>query len=210
MLFPKNNLPTASSPWGREVEDQIKTLKNIVEKNSINNFANSATDQTNIKNINAVLADQLELVTYSTELDLDSGNEATFTSSTGSFTADTSKLDININLNKARKLLINYSSYCIAQVEFLTATGANYYGFTATIFVDGIAVDYQTVAKYKYKNVVNDFIQDLGSINVTKLIPVSAGSHIISVRMDYYAITPSPASTLMATSGDNLIVSVVQ
>lgn len=39
MLFQKNNLPSDSQPWGRQVEDRIDALESLVASNEINNIA---------------------------------------------------------------------------------------------------------------------------------------------------------------------------
>jgi len=210
MPFPKNNLPSASMPWGREVEDQIEILKDAVSKNDINSFANTTTNQTNIKNINALLADQLELVTYSKEQVDYSQQYVDFTSTINNYNTKTSNLDITINLNKPRKLLITYSTSCYTQMDLQTTTGSTYYSFNATTLVDDIPIDYENIVIGKQVNTANDFITNQMPLSMTKLVSVSVGYHKISVTMRFYATIPSGSFLHMETNSDNLVVSVIQ
>lgn len=53
MLFQKNNLPSDSQPWGRQVEDRIDALESLVSSSNINNAARDkqlAASMDNISN----------------------------------------------------------------------------------------------------------------------------------------------------------------
>lgn len=210
MPLPNANLPTDSLPWAREVEKKLSQLENLVNINNINNTARDATSQTNITNLLDLMADRLELQTYSTELDPSKTQTVTFTSPFSSFVSNTAPLDISMILNKPRKLLINYSTYYNAQVTIPATTTTSSYGFEVTIFVDGVQVDYQSTLKLQQVNIANNLVQDFDSINVTKLVAVPAGAHKVTVSVTYRGTPPTGGSLLLSTSADNLIVTVLQ
>jgi hypothetical protein len=209
MPLPDSNLPTSSLPWAREVEKQLATVSNTVSINEINNSARDAASETNLNNLLGLMADQIELTTYSKELSFGANQSVSFTSGPGNFVSNTADLNININLNKARNLLINYSTYYIAQTDTINATSSSYV-FSTTLFVDGVQVDFQSNGSSQLINIAGNQLVDYGSINLVKLVPVLPGIHTVSVKVEYFGSPPTGGSVLMNTSGDNLIVTVVQ
>lgn len=211
MPLPDSNLPTGSLPWAREIEKQLAALNNATSINGVNNSARDATSQTSVNNLLELMADQVELVTYSTELDASQPQSVTFTSGiANTFTSNTAPLDINITLNKPRKLLINYSTFY--KIESITAASSlpTAYAFDVKIFVNNTLVDSQYVTYLKQVTALNDLIYDDNSINLTKLLAVPSGSYKISVTVEYVGTPASGGSMLMSTEGDNLIVTVLQ
>jgi len=213
MPFPKNNLPTGVLPWGREVEDQINTLNQIVKKNEINNSARDAISQTNITNLLKLMADQVELRTYAVEYGFAQGTKLSFIGSTGLPTPtyiDTSKLSIEINLNKPRNLLINFSSYYSAQTLFPGTSTKYSWDITVEIYVDDEKVDAQTTGRSNdFGAAISGFVSDVGSMNMVKIVSVPAGYHRIYVK-EAFSTSSSSGATDITTTGDSLIVTVIQ
>jgi hypothetical protein len=211
MPLPNNNLPSSSQQWAREIEKQLASLNQKSAANAANAIGADAASLANSGNLSSLLLDQVELRTYSTELDESKIQSVTFNSGINNiFDSDTRDLDIIISLNKPRKLLINYStSY---EVESLTAgsTLATSYGFDSRIFLNGTVIDHQPILKTKGVTTINDIIYDYDAISMTKLIAVPAGEHKISVTMRYSSTPASGGSMNMLTRGDNLIVTVLQ
>jgi len=209
MPLPDSNLPTSSQPWGREVEKRLEALGESVTLNEINNSARDAISQTNITNLLKLMADQVELVTYSTEIP---GTQViNFTSPLSELTRNMKQLDINILLNKPRRLLINYSTYYEIYIQTLANGDTTTYGFDFKVYVDGVEVDSQYVLKNNGKTFTNTLTYDNNSINAIKLVPVSAGAHVISVTMTVKGSPPSGGGTMdINIIGDNLIVTVIE
>lgn len=55
--FPKNNLPTDSLNWGREVEKSINNLEASFESAQVNNIARDTQLQNNYKRLDATVVD---------------------------------------------------------------------------------------------------------------------------------------------------------
>ena len=211
MPLPNNNLPSGSQQWAREVEKQLADLNQSAAISRTNIAGQDAANNSNIKNLSSLLLDKSELVTYSTELDSSQEQRVTFTSGVNNtFNSNTSALDINISLRRPRKLLINYSTFYRVESTTSTNTQATSYGFDSRIFVNGVLVDSQPMRKLKQVTTINDVIHDYDSIGMTKLISVPAGDYKISVTMQYSSTPASGGSMMLSTSGDNLIVTVLQ
>lgn len=215
MPFPKNNLPSASLPWGREVEDQIEILKDTVAKNNVNSSADTATNQTNIKNINAILADQLELKTYFTEINPNIVRSVSYTGSYLQTTFDTSDLKQYITISKNRTAVIGYSSQYLVQNAFTTNIDNYYWWIRVDILVDGQKVSSSYVQKSRnFSTGTNPYSyeSDSGNLVCNKRVILSAGSHEISVVIKSETQSGSnfsPANTI-TISGDDLSTSIIQ
>jgi hypothetical protein len=61
-VFPNNNLPTASQPWGREVTRQLSTLIQTVESSQINNTARDNQLNSSITSLNSTVASLQSLI----------------------------------------------------------------------------------------------------------------------------------------------------
>jgi len=215
MPFPKNNLPSSSLPWGREVENQLESLKDTVYKNEVNNSARDATSQTNIKNINNILADQLQLKTYITETNPNTKRSKTYTNGGGEF-LDTSDLTQTITLDKPRTLVIQYSAQCRVRNTCLDPTQSYSWYILSQIYVNGTRVSYADIQKSRtvggavgFAN--NPYSQEYDSqqmINI-KRVKLPAGTHTISVTIDIGCTNPL-GTTDMTVDGDDLSVAVVQ
>ena len=211
MPLPNNNLPSSSQQWAREVEKQLASLNQIVTTNRINDVSKDAATDANLVDLSSLLSDRSELLTYSTELDSSQVQSVTFTSGVNNtFDSNTKDLDINISLRSSRKLLINYSTFYKVEATSSTNPLTTSYGFESKIFVNGVIVDSQPMRKLNQVTTLNDVKHDYDSIAMTKLISVPAGNYKISVTMQYSCTPASSGSTMMSTSGDNLIVSVLQ
>lgn len=211
MPLPNNNLPTGSQQWAREVEKQLAELNQAATIRAVNLAGLDSANLTNAASLSSLLLDQVELTSYSTELDSSASQTVTFSSGVANiFNSDTRDLDITITLNKPRKLLINYSTFY--KVEATTSSNplGSGYGFDSSILLNGQVIDYQEMLKLKQVTTLNDLIYDYDSIAMTKLISVPAGEHKISVTMQYSCTPAQSGSTTMSTSGDNLIVTVLQ
>lgn len=53
MVFPTSNLPTASQPWGREMQKQLVNAQTTIAANDINNSARDVQLQANFNRVNA-------------------------------------------------------------------------------------------------------------------------------------------------------------
>jgi hypothetical protein len=213
MPLPENNLPTASLPWAREVEKQLEAVKDNVAINNINNSARDATSQTSINNLLDLMSDQIELRTYAVEYAFAQGTKLSFVGSTGLPTPtyiDTSKLSIEINLNKPRNLLINFSSYYSAQTLFPGTSTKYSWDIGVEIYVDDIMVDYQSTGKSNdFGPAMSGYINESGSMNMVKIVSVPAGYHRIYVK-EAFSTSSSSGATDITTTGDSLIVTVTQ
>jgi len=211
MPLPNNNLPSGSQQWAREVEKQLAALNQATTIARTNSVSKDAATDANASNLSSLLLDRSELVTYSTELDSSAVQTVTYTSGVNNtFDSDTRDLDINISLLYPRKLLINYSTFYKVEATSSSNPLGSGYGFNSSILVNGVVVDYQPMLKLSQVTTINDLVYDYDSIAMTKLISVPAGDYKISVTMQYTCTPPQSGSTMMSTSGDNLIVTVLQ
>jgi hypothetical protein len=62
MAFPVSNLPSASLPWGREVEKQINTLTTSIISNEINNTARDNQLASNYRRLDAAVIDAADAI----------------------------------------------------------------------------------------------------------------------------------------------------
>jgi len=213
MVFPKNNLPSDSVPWGKEVENKISAIETAVSNNAINNSARDATNETSINNLLDLMADQVELKTYAVEYGYAEGTSLSLTGSPGLPTptyVDTSKLIIDVNLNKPRNLLINFSSYYGVETTFPSTTIQYDWGISVEVYVDDVMVDFQNTGKSNnFGGTISGTVSDSGSINMVKIVPVSAGPHRVNVK-ESFSTASSSGETLINTTGDSLIVTVIQ
>jgi len=211
MPFPKNNLPSSSLPWGREVENQLESLKDTVYKNEVNNSARDTTSQTNIKNINNILADQLQLKTYITEINPNINRTKTYTG-TGFGNLDTSDLSQTITLDKPRTLVLQYSSLCRVRNTFITASESYSWYITSEIYVNGTRVSYSDIQKERNFSAGNNpYSSEYDSqqmVNI-KRVKLPIGTHNITVKVDTGAVS-STATTQITVSGDDLSVTVIE
>ena len=211
MPFSKNNLPSSSLPWGREVENQIEALKDTVYKNEINNSARDATNQTNIKNINSVLSNQLELKTYFAEVNPNITRSKTYTG-TGFGNLDTSDLSITVTLTKPRTLVLQYSSLCRVRNTFITANESYSWYVTSEIYVNGTRVSYSDIQKERnFTTGNNPYSSEYDSqqmVNI-KRVKLFAGTHNITVKVDTGAVSTT-ATTQITVSGDDLSVTIIE
>jgi hypothetical protein len=208
MLLPDSNLPSSSLPWAREVVKQLDGLSRAVNTNEVNNAARDATTETNINNLSALMADQIELRTYAIQpIDYDI---AQFTGSPGLPTPvyfDTPELSITINLNKDRNLLMNFSSSYIVDTIFPSAGSPYGWEIACEFYLDGDLVKTQQAGRSVYAS--TSYENDIGPISSTALIPALAGEHTISIKISYSTYSASGLTTISVDS-NNLVVTVVQ
>jgi hypothetical protein len=209
MLLPDSNLPSSSLPWAREVEKQLDGLSRAVNTNEVNNAARDATTETNISNLSALMADQVELRAYSSEIP---GSKTFESTGTGFQFLDTSGLTQTIDLNKQRTALIEYSAFYNVRNTFITANESYSWYILAEIFVDGVRVAYATIQKERnFTSGNNPYSQeaDAGQIMANKLVRLSPGPHTISVTLDTGTVS-STATTKIVVSDDDLSTSIIE
>jgi hypothetical protein len=208
MLLPDSNLPSSSLPWAREIEKRIDGISNSISTNEINNAARDATNETNINNLSALMADQIELRTYAIQpIDYDT---AQITGSPGLPTPvyfDTPELAIPITLNKDRNFLINFSSRYIVDTIFPTAGSPYGWEIACEFYLDGDLIGGQQAGRSVYASTLYE--NDIGPLTATVLVPATAGAHTVSMKISYSTYSASGLTTI-GLDGNNLVVTVVQ
>ncbi len=60
MAFPDNNLPSASQPWSRDVQNRVETLERTVKTNEINGVSRDVQLESSYKRLDKVVNDLIE------------------------------------------------------------------------------------------------------------------------------------------------------
>lgn len=68
MVYPTSNLPTASQPWGREIQKQLVNAQTTIAANEINNSARDVQLQANFNRVNAAAIKANDAITGLTSL----------------------------------------------------------------------------------------------------------------------------------------------
>jgi hypothetical protein len=135
MAFPTSNLPSASVPWGREVEKQVSSLAASVKSNEVNNTARDNQLASNYKRLDAAVVD----IAGAVEDAADAAAAAGAAASTANAAATTANNAANAALAAA-----NTANSAIAILSSLTT--ATYYPGTSTTWsgnnLNGLIIDY--------------------------------------------------------------------
>lgn len=136
MAFPTSNLPSASVPWGREVEKQVSSLTASVRSNEVNNTARDNQLASNYKRLDAAVVDIAVAVADAADAAAAAGSAAT--------TANNAATAAN-NAANAAQAAANTANSAIAILSSLTTT--TYYpgttgSWSGTNLSNQLAIDY--------------------------------------------------------------------
>lgn len=114
-IFPKNNLPTASLNWGREVERAVNNLESSFKTAEVNNVTRDSQLQSSYKRLDAALT---ELKTTTTAAD--NALSAAITAQTTANTANTTAISANSTAIAANTAATNANTKAIEALEDAT------------------------------------------------------------------------------------------
>lgn len=143
MSFPTSNLPSASVPWGREVEKQVSSLAASVKSNEVNNTARDNQLASNYKRLDAAVVDIAGAVADAADAAAAAGDAATAAGNAAA-TANSAATTAN-NAANAALAAANTANSAIAILSSLTT--ATYYpgtsgSWSGTNLSNQLAIDY--------------------------------------------------------------------
>jgi len=213
MPLPNNNLPSSSQQWAREIEKQLAALNQTAATNSANAVSTDAASLSNSANLSSLLLDQVELVSYASEMP---GTRSNTFVGTGFQQLDTTKLTRTIDLNKERSAFISYSSSYDVNTDFLVNNLGYSWYIAVQLFVNNVRIGYTTVGKGRTINTgTNPYTQEneTGQILFNKLVRLSPGSNTVSVRVDIGHAPATGSANITSrinVSDDDLSIDIIK